>query len=314
MIVNKNIYYLLFIVLIVTFSQLSAQDPTQKIDKKYLETEKFLYDYYTIDLQITDVIVKIDKEIVAVSGTPDFRDRDKAIGQIVLAVSGAGTAAPWTRDICFTIQIKGMPLGFFEVPTRKAMLASEGKMSPEAFISSFIATQLPLPFDFPKDLLLPVLRSAELWKGKPVIECNGNSIGELLNINIESFLPEFLQAAYVKADPSDGSQTCIAAVVDLEDHEEAKDLYALNGTDSLNKKIFRIGSIIYIIKGSEVIVNKGIASLKPKPKSVISGNVNADEKNFPGKKFIVIGAGFLILLIIVITVFIISGKYSGKRP
>jgi len=162
-------------------------------------------------------------------------------------------------------------------------------------------------------LLAPVLGSAEIWKGKFAIECTGDEIGELLNINIEDFLPEFLQSAYVKTEPDDGSQVCIAAVIDFENDEDAEDFYILNKTESPNKRILRIGSIVYLIKGTGLIVDKGIESLKPKPKKNGSDNAVVEKKGSHQQKFFIIGAGFFILLLIVIIIFIISGKNSGNN-
>jgi len=308
----KKISICFILVLLLNYSQLLSQDQTQKDIDKNQRIERFLYKYYTDDLLITDVIVKIDKEIVAISGTPDFRNREKSIGQIVMAISSAGIAAPWTKDICITIQIQGMPLGFIEVPTRKAMLASEGKISPEAFISSFIATQLSLPFEFPKDLLMPVIKSAEIWQKASIIECDATRIEEILNVDARDFLPEFLQAAYIKANPSDGSRDSIAAVIDFENYEEAKDFSALNTKNLLNKKIYRIGTIIYIIKGPEEIVKKGIAALKPELETKTSKKVSNIVKNFLSSRNIIIGAGFFILIMIVIIIYIKSGKRSNR--
>ncbi|MCK5220287.1 MAG: FHA domain-containing protein [Candidatus Aminicenantes bacterium] len=305
-----SIYFIL--VLLINYSQLISQDQTQKDIDKNQRIERFLYKYYTDDLQITDVIVKVDKELIAISGTPDFRNREKAIGQIVMAISGAGIAAPWTKDICITIQIQGMPLGFIEVPTRKAMLASEGKISPEAFISSFIATELSLPFEFPKDLLMPVIKSSEIWQEASIVECDATKIEDLLNVDARDFLPEFLQAAYIKTNPPDGSQESIAAVIDFENNEEAKDFSALNTKNLLNKKIYRIGTIIYIIKGPEEIVKKGIAALKPKSETKTSKKVSNIVKNFLSSRYIIIGAGFFVLFMIVIIIYIKSGKRSSR--
>lgn len=308
----KKISICFILVLLLNYSQLFSQDQAQKDIDKNQRIERFLYKYYTDDLQITDVIVKIDKEIVAISGTPDFRNREKAIGQIVLAISGAGIAAPWTKDISITIQIKGMPLGFIEVPTRKAMLASEGKISPEAFISSFISTQLSLPFNFPKDLLMPVIKSAEIWQNNHVIECNATKIEDLLNVNARDFLPEFLQAAYIKTNPPDSSQESIAAVIDFENYEEAKDFSDLNTKNLLNKKIYRLGTIIYIIKGPEEIVKKGIAALKPDSETKILRKIINAVKTFTGNRNIIIFAGFIILIMMIVLIYKKSGKKHSK--
>jgi len=322
MFIKKVVFPILFLsVLFYVFPQ--DQNGVQK--DKDLRLENFLKGYYENDLRIKDMVVKIDTETVAISGTPDFRDKGYGTGQIVLAIAGAGVAVPRSRNIVFAVQFLGMPFGFIEVPTRKALLVSEGKISGEDFIRSFISTQLPVPFNFPEDLLTPVIGSSDTWMNSRLTVCDAVKIGELLNVKVDDFLPELLDAAYVGADPEDGSEQNIIAVMDMMNEKDAGEFLKLNENDQMGKRIVRIGTVIYIVKGTEDVIENTLSVLIPKPEQKIVEEKDvkeeAEKEELPdiktgndesdNKGYYIIGGVFLFLFAILVFIFIQSGK--GKR-
>ncbi len=310
MFIKKIVFMTLFLsILFNIFPQ--GQNEIQTNQNIYLE--KFLSEYYKSDLLIKDVLVKISIDTVVVSGTPDFKDKWDGIGQIVLAVSGAAVVVPDSKKIVFIIHFGGMPFGFVEVPTRKALLVSEGKISEKDFIASFISDKLPVPFDFPKDLLYPIIVSSEIWKGVRITECDASKIGEMSHVKMEGFLPEMLEAAYVRTDPADGSVQSIVAVVDFMNETDAKEFQELNDNSQMNSQIVRIGTVVYILTGTEDVIRRCLSALNPEPekeieKAIASPLNESDEIKKDGKRYYIIGGGFFFLFSILVFIFILSGK------
>lgn len=308
---------------------LSQAEGETEPDPRAARVEAFFADYLGKELGIANAALRISEDRVLILGTPDLRDRQRAMAQIALSLSGAGVAVPWTQQILFIVQVGGLPIGTVQVATETAVRAAEGKIQSGEFLSTLEVSLLPLPFNFPADLLAPVLQSAPAWREAAVAVCAASELGGLLPPAADSFLLEFLPAACARTEAGAGDKEAQAAVIDFEKEEEARSFLDLYPAEETAPSVSRMGSVVYLIDAPEGLRGPALRALleprephaeEPPPGKELSrdgGKPYEEESERPVPKSerssrLYAAAGFLLLAVLAFLIYRLSGRSS--RP
>ncbi len=101
------------------------------------DKEQSLDDFIKYTLKMHHVVLSFDDQVASIAVNTTDEDAAVVEGKIGLLIILAGTAAPWTETIHFSLYSKGSPISYIQVPTRAVRDYVNDRISTSQYLKSW---------------------------------------------------------------------------------------------------------------------------------------------------------------------------------